>query len=275
MASNSNQKSGSSGRSTNRKRVVIGARETVRVRYSKGQPEVEATPKQRPSRPKERSAGSRLAEARRQDRERRQASIRRRRVGIGIGIALLLALAAWGLVRLTHSDAFAVTDVEVVGTSEISKADVVRLAAVPTGSTLIDVNREAIAQRIEGNPWVAAVSVDRDFPHTLVVKVTERTPGAWVNVSKRSGWMVSTDATWLRPRSKSESLTLPLVTDVEGLRPEIGKPASSEEIENALEDPGFAEPSAEAPREVRFRPIGREDRAGHQERHPDLHRSRV
>ena len=42
MASNSGRKSGSSGRSGPRKRVVIGAGETVRVRYHDKEPQVES-----------------------------------------------------------------------------------------------------------------------------------------------------------------------------------------------------------------------------------------
>jgi cell division protein FtsQ len=235
MASNSRQKSGSSDPSKKRKRVVIGARETVRVRYSKGRPEVEATPKERaPRQSRERSAGSRLAEARRQDRERRQVVSRRRRVAIGVAVALALALAVYGLLQLRHARTFAVRDVKVSGLSEVSTDTVLSLAAIPSGATLLDANREAIASRVEQEPWIASATVSRDFPHTLVIRVTERKPGAWVALSKRVSWLVSTDGTWLKPRSKSDTLTLPVVTDVEGLTPTVGKPVGSEEVSNAL-----------------------------------------
>lgn len=231
MASNSRPRSGSSGPSTSRKRVVIGARETVRVRYSKGQPEVEATSKRAP---RERSAGTRLAEVRRQDRERRQASIKRRRVAIGIGAAILVVLAVVGLVQLRHAAVFSIEDVRVVGVSEVPTSTVLRLAAVPAGATLLDVNRSAVAQRVSTDPWVASASTTRDFPHTLVIHVKERKPGAWVRISKRLAWLVSDDGTWLRPRSKADTLPLALVTDVDGLVPVVGKATGSMEIANAL-----------------------------------------
>jgi cell division protein FtsQ len=235
MASNSGQKSGSSGPSAKRKRVVIGARETVRVRYSKGQPEVEATPKGGASRgSRERSAGNRLAEARRQDRERRQASIRRRRIALALGAVVLVILGVVGLLQLRHASTFAIRDLRITGVSEVATATVRSLAAVPPGATLVDVNREAIATRVEQNPWVSSVTVSRDFPHTLVIRVTERKPGAWVNVSRRVAWLVSADSTWLRPRSKADTLTLPIITDAEGLNPAAGKATGSREVSNAL-----------------------------------------
>lgn len=235
MASNSRQKSGSSDRSTNRKRVVIGARETVRVRYSKGRPEVEATPKERPVRPaRERTAGSRLADARRQDRERRQASIKRRRVAIGVAAAVAIALAVVGALQLRHASTFAIRDVRVEGVSRVTTETVVRLADVAPGATLIDVDRQGIARRVATDPWVASAQVDRDFPHTLVINVTERKPGAWVRVSRKSTWLVSTDSTWLKERSKGETLPLVTITDVEGLTPQVGADVQSEEITNVL-----------------------------------------
>jgi len=235
MASNSRQKSGSSDPSANRKRVVIGARETVRVRYSKGQPEVEATPKERaPRASRERSAGRRLAEARRQDRERRQASIRRRRIAIAAGAVVAIILGVFGLLQLRHAETFAVRDIKVAGVSEITTETVRNLAEVPPGATLLDVNRDAIVRRVGHNPWVSSATVSRDFPHTLVIRVTERKPGAWVNVSKRAAWLVSTEGTWLRPRSKAETLALPSITDVEGLAPAVGEGTGSKEISNAL-----------------------------------------
>ena len=233
MASNSRQKSGSSDPSTSRKRVVIGARETVRVRYSKGQPEVEATPKERTGRPN-RSSGSRLVEARRHDRERRQASIRLRRVAIGIGIGTIVVLGVVGLLQLRHARTFAVRNIRVSGVSQITTETVIALAGVPPGATLIDADRRVIARRVGMNPWVASVKITRDFPHTLVLRVVERTPGAWVNTSKRAAWLVSTDGTWLRARSKADTLPLAVITDAEGLSPEVGRPAGSKEISNAL-----------------------------------------
>jgi cell division protein FtsQ len=147
---------------------------------------------------------------------------------------MVVVLAIVGLLRLRHAPTFAVRELKVTGTSEVTTETVRSLAAIPPGATLLDADREAIATRVERNPWVASASVSRDFPHTLVIRVIERRPGAWVTLPKRPPWLVSTDGVWLRVRSKAETLPLPVVTDVEGVTPTVGKATGSKEISNAL-----------------------------------------
>jgi cell division protein FtsQ len=155
-------------------------------------------------------------------------------VGIGLAVALLVVAAGFGVMQLRHAETFAVRTVKVNGARRVTQAEVVRIAEVPRGATLFEANRTAIADRVERDPWIASAEVTRDFPHTLVIQVTERSPAAWVNVSKRASWLVSTDGTWLRPRAKTDTSTLPVVTDVEGLAPVVGTPVSSPEVTNML-----------------------------------------
>ena len=80
MGSSSGRKSGSSGRSSSRKRVVIGAEETTRVRYKKDRPEVESerkrTPRQSQRAASERAGAQRVpAERSGPPHSRREASI--------------------------------------------------------------------------------------------------------------------------------------------------------------------------------------------------------
>ena len=214
---------------------MIGARETVRVRYTKGNPEVEASPKERtPRTSRERSAGSRLVDARRQDRERRHVSIRRRRVGIALGVVVLLIASAFGVLQLRDARTFAVTNVRVSGASAVASGTVARLAAIPADATLLNLDTDAVAGRLETDPWVASATVQRDFPHTVVITLRERTPAVWANISRRVRWLVSSDGYWLRPRSRNDTLVVPVVTDVEGLVPEVGKAVGSPEVTNVL-----------------------------------------
>ncbi len=91
-------------------RVVIGADETVRVRYSRDKPEVESerrkTPRQskRDSSPassksaRPSSAGRRMANEKRDERDRRKRSIARRRAAVLVAGALGVAAVLWGAV---------------------------------------------------------------------------------------------------------------------------------------------------------------------------------
>lgn len=245
MASNSGRKYGSSDRST-RKRVVIGAEETVRVRYDKNQPRVESerrsTARQTQrvaskragvsSRPAER-AGKRLATSKRDARARRQTEIRLRRGALALVAAGAVAMLCWGLVALYNAPVWTVRQVEVEGSRHISPAGIRALARIPEDATLLRLPQAEIEQRIEADPWVAEATVERDFPSTVRIRVRERRAGAVVDLGGADLWVVSADAVWLSQRSK-EDTGLVVVRDVEGAVPKAGKPAASREISNAL-----------------------------------------
>lgn len=237
MASSSNRKSGSSARSTTRKRVVIGADETVRVRYAKGQPKVDSERKRKQARTPKRpdSAGARLSKAKRQEREKRVSDVQRKRVLIAL-VAIGLVVAAWYLAKaFVSSPVIAVQAVDVRGNARVSSAQVASEAAIPVGTTLLTLDANRIAQRVEVDPWVQSAAVSRQFPHTVVITVQERRPVAYVDVGGGKTWLVSNDGRWLAPRSGSATGTLITVRDAPGLIPAPGAAVESTELANALQ----------------------------------------
>lgn len=240
MGSNSDRRSGSSARSTGRKRVVIGAEETVRVRYKKDRPEVE-TERRASSQHRERnaprapkSAGARAANVKRDERERRQRSIARRRLLIWAGIAVLAAGAVWGIFALARAPIFSIAHVRVTGTAHLTPEQVGAMAAVPSGATLLRLPSRQITQRVESSPWVRNVRLVRHFPDTLEIAVTERVPVAIVDAGGTSLWLVSGDGYWLAKRTAETSTTAPTIRDIEGLAPAAGERSPSPELANAL-----------------------------------------
>ncbi|MDZ4169087.1 MAG: FtsQ-type POTRA domain-containing protein [Coriobacteriia bacterium] len=263
MASSSSRKSGSSGRSNPRKRVVIGAHETVRVRYDRDKPVVEserttrgrtgsaratqppgspgakdaAGPdqgrgRQRHAKAPRSSQGKRLANTKRDERERRQRGIRLRRTLIAVLAVAGIVASLWGIVALAGSSVFAVNDVGVEGARHLSDEDVRTLAAVPAGATMFTLSTRAVERRVEKSPWVAEASVERDFPHGLVIKVEERRPAAVIDAGGKELWVVSADGWWLGERSAEES-GVPVVRDVEEVKPLPGRKVTVREISNA------------------------------------------
>ena len=78
--------------------------------------------------------------------------------------------------------------------------NIIKLAAVPDGATLLNVDTGAIAERLAKNPWVADVSVRREYPDRLRITVTERDILAIVVVSSGNvAWYLSSDGTWVEP----------------------------------------------------------------------------
>jgi cell division protein FtsQ len=83
--------------------------------------------------------------------------------------------AGWALSQSTFLD---VDQIRVTG-AEGPDAELIRQAAGNIhGEALIDVDTTAVKARLAALPWVKDVEVRRDWPGTLAVSVTERTPVA-------------------------------------------------------------------------------------------------
>ena len=116
---------------------------------------------------------------------RRRRGRRRRLLLIAIGAAALVVVGALGWL-VFGSPVFGVRNVQVEGTTLIAEAEVERVADVPAGEPLARVDLQAVATRVSGLPPVARVSVARQWPNTVRIRVTERraafaieTPGGY------------------------------------------------------------------------------------------------
>lgn len=191
--------------------------------------------------------------------QRRQASSHHAasRKVVGVLIAFVVVLGAFGIggFALSSSGAFAVEQVTVSGADHLSSDELTELAAVPAGSTLLNVDANGIATRLGSNPWVKSASVDRIFPNTLNLNITERTISAVVAVTVDSSntverWALSSDGMWLTKipddRNSAEGKALPdsvyddasnalEITDIPyGSTPEAGSYCNNANVENAL-----------------------------------------
>ncbi|MEF2656008.1 MAG: FtsQ-type POTRA domain-containing protein [Eggerthellaceae bacterium] len=155
---------------------------------------------------------------------------------------------------LANTGTFAVKEVSVSGVSHITAEEMTELAAVPEGTTLLNVDDSGITSRLTSNPWVQSVTVERVFPDKINLKVTERSISAVVSVTVDESntierWALSPDGMWLTklPDQNSEegkALSTQIyedaanaleITDIPyGSSPEAGKYCSNANVENAL-----------------------------------------
>jgi cell division protein FtsQ len=92
---------------------------------------------------------------------------------------VLTVLVGGGTYAVYGSSWFRATRVTVSGTHELTVTQIERAAAVPLGGPLISVDTGAVRARLlKALPRIGAVSVTHSWPHTVTVKVTERTPSA-------------------------------------------------------------------------------------------------
>ena len=169
-----------------------------------------------------------------------------------VAVAAVLAVAAFAVY---WSPLFSIEEVSVSGVEHLTSDEMTQLANVPSDTTLLRVDTGAIKQNIMRDAWVADVKVQRVFPHTLNLVVTEREMGATVEITSEDGsstklWALATDGMWLCqiPDEDSEAATsvasqifedadsVLSITNVEaGTSPEVGTYCTDEAIVNALD----------------------------------------
>lgn len=88
--------------------------------------------------------------------------------------AVVVIVALFAVVYFTPL--LSVRKVSVLGVRSVPEDQVVAALAVPEGRPLLRVDTGAAAKRVAQLPKVAEVRVQRDYPSTVKVTVTERTP---------------------------------------------------------------------------------------------------
>lgn len=143
----------------------------------------------------------------RERRERYQRGQALRVAGIAAaGVLGVLLVAALALFALRDSSVFSIDAVEVAPTEHVSEADIQNLVKVPAGSTLLNVDTASITEELKKDPWIASVSFERVFPHTLRITIQEQEVDALVVMSSGSiAWYLGSAGTWIQPTSVSSS----------------------------------------------------------------------
>ena len=101
--------------------------------------------------------------------------VRLHRLAIGLGAACVIALA----VGLYFSPLLRVQHVQVVGAKEVDASQVEQLASLG-GHSMLRLDTASAQERIRFLPMVRSVQIERHWPQTVRVIVTERVPwGSW------------------------------------------------------------------------------------------------
>ncbi|MCZ4121577.1 cell division protein FtsQ/DivIB [Streptomyces sp. H39-S7] len=128
----------------------------------------------------------------------RRTPARRKRVRRAVLILLVLVTlsAAAGTWLVYGSSWLRAERVTVSGTDVLTAEEVRAAAGVPLRGPLASVDTGAVERRLlAALPRIREVTVERDWPHTIDLKVTERTPSA---VLKSGGKFIEVDAEGVR-----------------------------------------------------------------------------
>jgi len=106
--------------------------------------------------------------------------------GLLVGVLLAIAGAGfWGATQLLfRSTIFRLTDVKVTGTQVTTPRQILDLAGLQQGGSLLRFNAKAAAARIETNPWVERAEIKTNWPSAVEITVSEFQPFALVNLEE-------------------------------------------------------------------------------------------
>jgi cell division protein FtsQ len=123
--------------------------------------------------------------------QRSRASRLLRRVGAGLAVLALIAGPWWGRAILRHLEFFRVRRVEIDGARYVSPDEIVSRLRIDTTASLFD-DVGPLERRVRLHPSVRDVRIERKLPGTLLVRITENPPVAFVQAA--SG-LLAVDAT--------------------------------------------------------------------------------
>lgn len=114
-----------------------------------------------------------------EDKARRNVS-RLLRILVGAGVAGALA---W----LALSPYLSVSEVRVAGVTVSDAYRTLAVEEVVAGTPMILLRAGEVERVLERDPWIAVADVDLEWPDTVIVRIEERVPAAWVET--RGGWV--------------------------------------------------------------------------------------
>lgn len=162
---------------------------------------------------------------------------RRLLVGAGSAVLASLVLAAYVyapllIAAIADHPYFAVTEIVVTPTKHVRAGTLLEAAGLRPGISVWRVDPEALAVRLEAQPWVRRASVRREFPRRLIVDLTERQPAAILFLDQLY-YVDDTGVAFVRVGER-DPLDLPFVTGVEAAIVADERPFARHAIRQAL-----------------------------------------
>ena len=101
-------------------------------------------------------------------------STRKPKIPRAFWLILVIAVFVWWSLYL--SKWFIAQEISVTGNERLTIEQISTLAEVPIGNSLISIDTAAMASQLMSMPEIEVATVERGWPHTILIKVTERTP---------------------------------------------------------------------------------------------------
>jgi len=126
-------------------------------------------------------------------------------------IIIFLSIAFFGVKLLSQK--FYVREILVFDNNHLETKEIIASAKIRTGDSFFDINLNEIDKRLKQNTWIKKVTLRKQFPNTLIVKVQEAVPKALLSRRKRL-YLVDEDGKILERIKGETTHFLPLIKDI-------------------------------------------------------------
>jgi cell division protein FtsQ len=131
------------------------------------------------------------------EHRRRRVAEDRARSNLGRLVKLLLVVGVVAaLVWLAQSPFLSVADITISGADRVDVTGALQSRQVVVGQPMLLLDIDGAETALLDDPWVAVAEVARDWPTTVIVRVTERLPSATARLAN-GWWLVAADGTLL------------------------------------------------------------------------------
>jgi len=127
----------------------------------------------------------------------------------GLG-ALLIGAGVLGWRAVTSVTLFKLKQIEVSSAKRLTREEILGLAGVEPGQSLMRLNLKNVGEQVAKNPWVDTVHVRRFYPDGLAISITEREPQAIVNMGFL--YYLDKNGNVFKVLNKGDRLDYPVVT---------------------------------------------------------------
>jgi cell division protein FtsQ len=134
-------------------------------------------------------------------------------VGLGLTgvVCLMAALMVWGYFVFIEASYFRLNKTVVTGCGKTSESDILALAELKPGQSLLTLNVDKVVRKIQANAWVETVALRRELPNRLAIEVKERKALALMR-KENTLYFVDGNARPFKRLDDDENAELPILT---------------------------------------------------------------
>ncbi len=112
-------------------------------------------------------------------------------------------------------------NVEILGADEDMKNELLQMCGLTSERGLLSLKLESLKRKIEKHPWVRTATVERRFPHTLIVQVEKQEPVMLVLMDQL--FYMNGQGQLFKPVQPHEEMDFPVLTGLSGTETDQGE----------------------------------------------------